>query len=361
VLYLIDDVGAHGGAERFVRALAEHAPRERIEPWVCSTRAVAPGVVAELEAAGVRHLGLARTAPWQAHRFAPLAALIRRERIDVLHAHKFGSNVWGTLLGRAARVPVVLAHEHNWSYSGGHARRLIDGRLIAPLATLFLTVSEASRARMIELEGIAPAKVLALPTAYIPSRRTGTDIRVELGLDAQAKLIVVAAALRPEKALETLIEAHAQLDRTAHLAIAGEGPRRAQLERHTGTLGGSARVHFLGWREDIDAILAGADAGVICSDWEGMPLFALECMAAGVPLVASAVGGTPELVRDGESALLVPPRDPQALAGALARVLGDRELAGRLADAARASDYGIERVATRFADLYEQLAKGARR
>jgi glycosyltransferase involved in cell wall biosynthesis len=358
VLYLIDDASAHGGAERFVKALAEHAPRERIEPLICSTRTVEQGL-GELD---FRHLELGRSAAWQLHRFAPLVRLLRRERIDVLHAHKFGSNVWGALLGRATQVPVVLAHEHNWSYATGkRARRLIDGRLIAPLVTLFLTVSEASRESMVALEGVPREKLLVLPTAYIPSRGTGTDIRAELGLDEQAKLIVVAAALRPEKALEVLLEAHSRLGSTTHLAIAGEGPCREQLERRRDELGTGASVHMLGWREDVDALLAGADAGVICSDWEGMPLFALECMAAGVPLVASAVGGTPELVRDGESALLVSPRDPQALAEALARVLADGDLAGRLAAAARASDHGIERVAARYADLYEQLVKDARR
>jgi glycosyltransferase involved in cell wall biosynthesis len=363
VLYLVDDVGAHGGAERFARALAEHVPRERVAASVCSTRKVDPSVARELAAAGVSHLGLGRDAAWQLHRFAPLVALIRHERFDVLHAHKFGSNVWGAMLGRATRVPIVLAHEHNWSYVGGHGRRLIDGRLIAPLVTRFLTVSEASRARMVALEGIAPEKLLVLPTAYVPSRGTSGDIRSELGIDPRAKLIVVAAGLRAEKALEVLFEAHARLTPGAHLVVAGEGPCREQLERLSEVLGTQGAVHLLGWREDVDGILACADAGVICSDWEGMPLFALECMAAGVPLVASAVGGTPELVRDGESALLVAPRDAAALADALTRVLEDGELAGRLAGAARARVAGlrIEQVATCFADLYEQLVSDAAR
>jgi glycosyltransferase involved in cell wall biosynthesis len=118
------------------------------------------------------------------------------------------------------------------------------------------------------------------------------------------------------------------------------------------------RVHFLGRRDDVDAILRSLDVAVLSSDFEGKPLFVLECMANRTPLVATAVGGLPELVRDGETGVLVPPRNPEALADAVGRLLVDRDLRARLAAAAaeELSGLTIEAVACRFAELYETLA-----
>jgi glycosyltransferase involved in cell wall biosynthesis len=200
-----------------------------------------------------------------------------------------------------------------------------------------------------------------MPTAYIPQEGADTgDIRAELGIETGVPLVGVAAWLRPEKALEVMIDAHAKLsDRVpgVRLLLAGDGPCREQLEDRVARFGLGDRVHFLGRRRDVDAILRGVDAGAMSSDWEGMPLFVFECMATDTPLVATAVGGLPEVVRDGETGLLVAPRDPDALAGALERLLTDRAFAQRLAAAAaaRLAEFEIAAVASRFADLYEQL------
>ncbi|MGH2869903.1 MAG: glycosyltransferase, partial [Solirubrobacteraceae bacterium] len=247
VLFLIDYAGALGGAERFVTGLAMHMPRDRVQPWVCSTRQGEPWAIEALREAGIPHLNLGRRAKWDVHRLAALVALVARERFDVIHAHKFGSNIWGTLIGRACRVPVILAHEHNWSYDGARGRVWIDGHLIGRLATRFIAVSEANRERMITLEGVAADKVLVMPTAYIPHPGSANgDIRDELELGTAVPLIGVAAGLRTEKALTVMIEAFARLAPRvtgAHLVIAGEGPCRGELERQIRRLGLDATVH----------------------------------------------------------------------------------------------------------------------
>jgi len=141
------------------------------------------------------------------------------------------------------------------------------------------------------------------------------------------------------------------------LAIAGDGPLRPQLERLTGELGVAARVRFLGVRPDARALMGAADAIVLSSRSEGLPLSALEALASGTPLVATNVRGLRELVVDGESALLVP-EEPGALAAALRRVLDDRELAARLAEAGkRIEGAGSDEALVRgFLALYERLA-----
>jgi glycosyltransferase involved in cell wall biosynthesis len=244
-------------------------------------------------------------------------------------------------------------------------RRMVDRHVIARYATRFVAVSESNRSRMIELEGIPAEKVLVLPTAYIPHRETDpTDIRAELGLTPDAHIIGVAASLRVEKALEVMISATGQLVQTfpdVHLVIAGDGPQREALEAQTASAGLTGHVHFLGERRDVTSILNTVNVGALSSDWEGMPLFVLECMATGTPVVATNVGGLPEMVENDRTGLLVPPRDPAALAQAIGALLADPERGRRLAQAAheRMDDFTIDTVAHRFADLYEQLVSDA--
>lgn len=360
VLLLIDNAVDTGGAERFAVGLARHLPRDRVQPLVCSTRLTDGRTAQWLASHDVPHINLGRRGKWDVHRLAPLLALLRRERIDVIHSHMFGSNFWGVLLGRAAGVPVILPHEHIWSYSGDRVRAWLDGHLIGRLATRFLTISEESRAQMISVEHVPPAKIVVMPTAYIPRADTRGDLRAELGLADDAPLIGVAAALRPQKALGTMLDAHRRVLECvpdAHLLIAGDGECLAELRAKAQALGIPDRVHFLGTRDDIDSILRQVDVGAMSSAWEGLPLFALECMAARTPLVATAVGGLPELVESGSTGLLVRPGDPEALAQALASLLLDPARREQLAAAAarRLDEFRIEAVAERFADLYQEL------
>ncbi len=361
VLFVMDQVASWGGAERFAAGLAANMPRDQVEPWVCATRSGDEYAVSALAEARVRYVCLGRRAKWDVHRLLPLLSLLRSERFDVIHSHMFGSNVWSSLAGQACRVPVIIAHEHNWSYSGDRLRMWLDGHLISRFATCFVAVSEANRQRMITLEGVPADRIRVIPTAYVPHLGPArSDIRDELGLPADALVIGVAAVMRKEKALEVMLDAHARLlQRLAdvHLVIAGDGPCRPALERQIGRLGLAAHVHLLGRRNDVDQILKRVDVGALSSDWEGSPLFVFECKAARIPVVATAVGGVTELVESGRTGLLVPPRDPEALAGAIERVLTDRDLSERLAaDAARDLDqYEIGTVARRFAKLYEQL------
>lgn len=361
VLFVINQLASWGGAERFAAGLAANMPRDRIEPWVCATRSGDEYAVSALAEAGVRYVCLGRSAKWDVHRLLPLVALVRRERFDVIHSHMFGSNVWSSLAGRACRVPVIIAHEHNWSYSGDRLRMWLDGHLISRFATCFVAVSEANRQRMIKLEGVPADRIKVIPTAYVPHVGPAEgDIRDELGLAPGTPLTGVAAVMRKEKALEVMLDAHARLLTSlpdVHLVIAGDGPCRPELERQISRLGIAANVHLLGRRSDVDRILSQVDVGALSSDWEGSPLFVFECKAARIPVVATAVGGVSELVESGRTGLLVPPRDPDALAGAIEQVLTNHELSERLA-AESASDlkqYEIATVARRFADLYQQL------
>jgi glycosyltransferase involved in cell wall biosynthesis len=365
ILYLIDHAVSTGGAERFAIGLAAHLPADRFEPWMCATR-VSDSVAAQtLADAGVRLVTLGRTAKWDVHRLAGLIRLLRRERFDILHAHMFGSNVWGSLIGSAVGIPVIVAQEHGWSFTGNPLRAWVDGNVIGRLAARFIAVSEADGSRMITKEGVSPAKVVVIPTGYIPSPVTSdSDIRAALGLDRDTPLIATAAMLRPEKRLDILLAAHTRVLSSlpsAQLVIAGDGECRQELEQLARRLGIDDSVHFLGSRSDVDGVLRTADVAALSSDREGSPLLMFECMANGVPLVATAVGGIPEVIQDGRTGTLVPRRDPDALAQGLLGLLQDPNRRAQIVAAAREQlpRYTIEATAARFAALYDTLTAAA--
>lgn len=362
VLALVDWLGDDcGGAERFAAGLAAAIDPRRYEVEVCVTRTAGGELPASLRAAGVNVHVLGRSGRFDVWSFRRLAGLLRAGRVQVLHAHKFGSNVWGTLLGSACRVPVIVAQEHSWSYEGQPLRRFLDGRVIARMANRFVAVSEADRNRMISVEGVPAGKALTIPTAFVPRESAGEPgPRSDLRIPAGATVVGTVAGLRPVKALEVLIEAFglvaAERD-DVHLMIVGDGPARADLERVAAAGASADRVHFAGNRTDLDAVLADIDIAAMSSVSEGLPLFVFECMAHDVPLVATDVGGLRDVVTDGETGLLVAPGAPGELAGALRGLLADPARARALAAAARERlpEYTMDRIATRFADLYDEL------
>ena len=356
VLLLIDSVQLAGGAERFALALAVHLPNDRFEVWMCSSRRADPAAVALLHDAGVRHLNLDRRGTLDLWRFSALIALIRREHFDVLHAHMFGSNLWGSLFGTLCRIPVTIAHEHTWSYEGQPVRRFLDGFVIGRLVTRFVAVSALDAERMVSIEHVPAGKVVMIPTAYIPRPPANTDVRAEIGIDAGVPLVAAVAVLRPQKALSVLLDALPSVLASvpdAHLIIAGDGPCRDELVEHAEQLGLAERIHFLGHRSDAEEILRAADVAAISSDYEGTPLVAFECFANGTALVATSVG----LVEDGVTGRLVPPRNPPAMSHALVEILSDGALRARIAATAREhSVVSLETIVERVVDLYEALA-----
>lgn len=369
-LFLLDTVAEMGGAEALAVELAIRLDPERFERYFVLTRwddaalEAGPGraVLARLSEAGVRVSGLKRSRRLALRPWINLVRLLRRERVDIVHAHKFGSNLWAVLFGRLARVPVVVAHEHMWSYSERSPRNLVDRDVIARFADAFIAVSDEGRRQMIELQGIPAEDVIYIPNG-IPELPPGDrdTAREALGIAPGAPVVGTLANLRPEKALEVLIEAAAILrEEFAELrvVVAGEGEERALLERLIADRDLKDKVLLLGWRDDRADLLAAFDLAVCCSDFEGGPLSVMEYMDVGLPIVATRVGGLPELLGEGDCGLLVEPRDPAALAAALAALIRDperRETLGASARALRERRYGIDTWVRRIEALYADL------
>jgi glycosyltransferase involved in cell wall biosynthesis len=353
------------GAETVATRLALGLDDSRFRSILCSTRPSAPEHVAEARANGVEVLELNRRSRYDVWRWRPLVRLLRGGSVDVVHAHKFASNLWGALLLPRGPLPILLAHEHTWSYEG-KLRRVVDRELIARRAGAIVAVSPRDRMRMIELEGIAPSKVVFIPNG-IPERPAGDRARArrELGLAEADAVVGTVCSLRPQKELETALRALSRLAPhrpTLRFLIVGDGPERGRLERLAEELG--VPTVFLGQRpnDELPDLVAAMDVLVLSSRFEGMPLAVLEWMAAAKPIVASRVGGIPSMVEDEQEALLVPPRDYVAFGEAIGRLLDDPAERERLGDAARRrqqAEFRFEHTLGLLEDLYERLLAGA--
>jgi glycosyltransferase involved in cell wall biosynthesis len=376
VLTLTDQlVALGGGAERVAMEIASRLDQTRFESLYCASRyhdglgqeAESVRVAEErMQEAGVRYFGLGRRAQTDFHLWFPLRRTLRRERIDVIHAHMFGSNAWGTVIGRMARVPRIVAHEHTWSFQGKPLRRFVDREVIGRLADVFVAVSRDDQRKMIEIEGVEPKKILHVPNGIAaPPPPSGADVRAELGIPAGAPLIGTVSVLRPQKALDVFIRASAQLlgERPdLWVILSGDGPLKDELTELVHSLGVQDRLLMLGYRSDVPDVLATLDVAVQSSAFEGSPLAVMEFMESARPIVATRVGGVPDLIEDGVNGLLVDPGDEAGLAAAIRRLLDDPEAARRMGEAARErrrSEFTVDVMVRRFESLYERLMAGA--
>jgi glycosyltransferase involved in cell wall biosynthesis len=370
VLTLVDRLGTSGGGEKLAMRIAIRLDRERFESWYCASRwsggepATEAGrrAVAELRAAGVHAVGLGRGGVRSLTGWAPLVRLMRRERIDVLHSHKFGSNAWAAVLAPLARVPVFVAHEHTWSYEGQPLRRFLDRELIARRSAAFVAVSREDRRRMIEVEGIAPDDVTFVANGIDPVPSGDRErARSELGVPDGVPLLGAVAVLREQKGLDVLLRAVAEVAREVpgvRLAVAGEGPERASLEALASELGIAPLVTLLGNRSDVPDLLAAFDVAVSASWFEGSPLAAMEYMDAALPIVATRVGGMPDLIDDGVHGRLVEPGDAAGLAAAVVELLHDPESARAMGERARErrrAEFDLDGTVRTLEAMYERL------
>jgi glycosyltransferase involved in cell wall biosynthesis len=371
VLALVDHLT--GGAERFARFVTLDLDPERYRRTLCATRGSDPDeeerVRTEVEEAGATFLLLGRRSRVDLRPWAELVRYLRTQRVDILHAHKFGSNLWASLIKAARPGMITIAHEHTWSYEGQPVRRLLDRWVISRRCDRFVAVSQLDRQRMIEVEHIDPERIVIVPVGIPDLTPTGRDVRPDLGIAAEAPVIVSVGYLRPQKALEVLLEAAAEL-RPRHsslrVLIVGDGEERAKLEGLIDSRGLRNVVSILGHRRDVMDIVTTADVTVCCSDFEGTPQAVIEYMAAGKPVVATRVGGLPDLVEDGVSGILVEPRSPGALAEAVDGLLAQPDHAremGRNGRARQRAELTLGATMREIDALYQALLteRGAKR
>jgi len=338
ICLLITGLGK-GGAEQQLVLLAEHLVSRGWRVSVVSmTPLKAPGHRARLDTAGVacHSLGMKSGAAlalglWQ------LLRILRRERPRVLLSFMVHANVMGRIAGRLAGIQRIVSSVRNEIFGGRMRERAIS---VTDRLAHVTTVNSQRAARSLVKRGViredrlvVVPNILPVTVARAPDADTRRHIRTEIGVEDGAFLWMAVGNLLPPKDHAGLLAAVAQLPGNSFLAIAGEGPLHSELEERLATLGLTDRVVLLGLRNDVPRLLAAADGFVLSSAWEGLPNVVMEAQAAGLPVVATRVGGVPELVEEGTSGYLVPPRTPDVLADAMARLAAlppaERERMGR--------------------------------
>jgi glycosyltransferase involved in cell wall biosynthesis len=291
-----------------------------------------------------------------------LARHLRRERVDLVHAHEFTMNVYGAAAAWLCRVPAI-ATVHGRGYYTLARRRLAALQLVARSGAILVAVSSDIRDFLQSTLGLDRVRVV--PNGIDLARPAGGDRergRRAIGVGPDATVIGTVGNLYPVKGHRVLLAAAARLGPEVHVAIAGRGGEEAALRELALELGIASRVHLLGYREDTPDLLAASDIYALPSLSEGQSLALIEAMAAGLPIVATAVGGNPEVLgRPEEEGLFVPPSHPAALAAALARLGADHSLRARLGAAAQArarAEFSLEAMLGRYRALYGELLAG---
>lgn len=298
-----------------------------------------------------------------------LYRLMRQSRPSIVHTHTAKAGALGRVAARLARVPIVVHTYHGHVLSGYFhplTSLLFRGveRALAHATDVILTVSESVKSDLVRL-GVAPAsqvRVLPLGLDLEPLARPlpRGGLRTEAGWGGSARIVGVVGRLVPIKDLDTFIDAAVSVATAmddVRFAVVGDGEERARLEaRAVSVLG--PRVHFFGWRKDTGKVLGDLDLVVNTSLNEGTPVALIEALAAGRPVVATAVGGTPDLLEGGRFGALVPARSPKETAAAIRAVLGSPEGSHRVTAEGQAvvlDRYCVGRLLDNMSELYREL------
>ncbi len=363
---LFTDSFLRGGTERQFVYIVQFLDRERVDLRVGCLQRCGP-LLAEIEALGMPIMEFPINSFFNLRAvrlFTRLVRFLRRERIDILHAFDFYTAVFAVPAARIANVPVVLASRRElFDLRSTWQRRAI--RAACRLASGVVVNSSAAGADLLSSGAMKNQQVHLIPNCidlqhFRPSKPK-SEVLSSLGIGADGLLIGTLCNLRPEKNLEMLLQAarhvHQILPESRWVFI-GDGPERDKLQGVATQLGVSGAVLFLGDRADVPDLLGALDLFVLTSRTESFPNAILEAMAAACPVVATAVGGVPELVREGENGLLVSPGDAEGLTDKIIELLRDparREAMGRAGRLRVEREFAAGEVSNRLQDLYLRL------
>lgn len=313
---------AVGGLERLLVEFARCANRERFDLSFVSLAARGP-IANEIEALGWPVQAYGKRDGLRPGLILRLARYLRQARPDVVHTHNSAALFYGVIAAKLARVPNLVHTRHGRSFARS-GRQTLALKLLARRVDHFVSVSADSHQLSLS-QGVSQAGACTI--------LNGVDLtRFSYTQPQSPGAAVVVARLCPEKDLGSLLQAIKLLSRMLPgprplLQIVGDGPERGPLEQFTRELGLATAVTFVGERHDIPEQLASASMFVLSSLTEGVSLTLLEAMARGLPVIATRVGGNPEVVVHGTTGLLVPPSDPSALAEAMLRLHRQPDLA----------------------------------
>ncbi|MFH1754239.1 MAG: glycosyltransferase, partial [Candidatus Latescibacterota bacterium] len=349
VVQLVENLEV-GGLEKMVLALSSNLARERYRTVVFCRGDGGP-LREEAAQYGIKVTAFHKKQGFDVRLPVRLAKELRGAKAHILHCHNYGPLVYGSIAARLSPIKGVVYTAH-----GVRTSREGHQRLFYRLGSVnqIVTVSENARQLLIKSCGIGADKVLTVPNGintadYMMDIDVGKK-KADLGIGRAVSLLGIVARLSPEKDHNTLLQAFSIVCEEftdVDLVIVGDGELRAILEKKAGELAIDGRVHFLGCRRDIAEILPIFDCFVLSSRSEGLSMTLLEAMAAGLPVVATNVGGNPEVVEDEKTGLIVAHGEPQRLAAAVKRILSNRTRSRAMGDEGRrrvSQLFGIDKM-----------------
>jgi glycosyltransferase involved in cell wall biosynthesis len=356
VLFLVTNFD-RGGAERILTRCARGLPRDKYGVRAAALQGRSRAITADLTRGGIPIYDLDMTWKGDLRVLLRLARLLRAERIRILCTFMFHPTLLGRVVGWLCGVPVRISSERIMGWEG-RVRRLLN-RWTAGLATHVVAVSD----RVAEYA----AQEFRIPPDRLSTIYNGVDLDsfrpIPRGRGGETAVIGSTARLHAKNDLSALLQAFARVSARrpgTRLLLVGRGPEEARLRALATSLGISAAVQFAGEQAEVGSYLHRMDVYAQSSVAEGMPNSVLEAMATGLPVVATSVGGTPEVVVDGETGLLVPSRDPAALADALLKLLetpGMAEAFGRAGRARVEAHFGEGVMLRQMESLLDRLVE----
>jgi glycosyltransferase involved in cell wall biosynthesis len=368
-----------GGPTLHVAILCKGMDPDRFEQRLVAGRELAGerSLVDELTAQGLAPRILSEMIGESNPRLADLRALaslyrlMREYRPHVVHTHTGKAGILGRIAARLAAVPVVVHTFHGhvlhgyWGRFKTSAARNVE-RGLARLTSCLVAVSPEIERDLVRYRVASPEKIVVIPLGlslepFLAAESLRGGFRAEIGIPAEAPLVGIVGRIAPIKNHRLFLDAaRTVLARrpAVRFVVVGDGELRARTEEQARRLGIADRIVFVGWRRDLPRICADLDLLAISSDNEGTPVSAIEAMAASRPVVSTRVGGVADLIADGETGRLVPPRDPAALASAILELLDDPRTAERLGRAARESvceRFTGARLVSEIEQLYVRL------
>ena len=293
-----------------------------------------------------------------------LRDILRSKRVDILHSHLFWSSLFASVVGRFCGVPVILetTHVRELWRTGWKSNFAID-RAVGRCVDRYIAVSEANACYLVEQKGLPRKKVRVIRNGsdvrrFDPEHKPPSTLRKSLGFGESDPVLVVVARLEPQKGHKVLLSAMPSIRAefpNVRLVCVGDGVLRSELTEQARALGLEANVKFAGTQTNVQDWLALSDISVLPSFYEGLPLVAIESLAAGIPVVATDVDGTPEIVVNGKTGLTVPTNDPRALTQAISLLLHSPELRHQFGTAGRQrvlEEFSEAQQIRRTAELY---------
>lgn len=357
ILYLITELSV-GGAQTVLLHLLTHLNRERFTPVVVCLYNGDGATAKRIKALGIPVIDVQMTRKYNVFALGRVSQLIRKYQPTIIHASLFHTNILARLLSPLTGTPIVISTEQTMNLEGKLRHKI--NRFTAPLVDKVVANADNVQQFYANQVGIPSEKLVLIYDGVKTSDKpliSQTKARERLGLPLDSLIFGTIGRIDPVKGLDVLIQALPKIDE-GMLVLVGKGPDRSRLEALSKKLNLADKIHWAGYQSDVFEVLPAFDIFIQSSFREGLPSAILEAMSAGLPIIATTVGGTPEIVKEMETGLLVPPNDSGALATAINHLAKQPQLQQQMGQKGMKrieKNFTLPRMISQYEQLYDQL------